>query len=125
MTDALDLANRFFTSIEAGDLDTVREVFAPDAITTTNFGGDSDVDQTIKVMGWLHRKSEGLRYEIVRREAIEGGFLQEHVLRATAPDGTEVAMPACIVATVDDGHITKLREYLDPTHVEPLSRKPA
>ena len=35
--------------------------------------------------------AEGLRYEIVRREALEGGFLQQHVLRGTAADGTYAA----------------------------------
>ncbi len=53
---------------------------------------------------------------------IPGGFLQEHVLHGTAPDGTAVAMPACIIATVGDARISRMHEYLDPAGVAALSR---
>jgi ketosteroid isomerase-like protein len=52
---------------------------------------------------------------------IDGGFLQEHVLRGTAPGGQVVAMPACIIATVADGRITRIHEYLDPAGVAALT----
>jgi ketosteroid isomerase-like protein len=28
----------------------------------------------------------------------------------------EIALPACIIATVEGGHITRLDEYLDSAH---------
>ena len=49
------------------------------------------------------------------------GFLQEHVLRGTAPDGSEIAMPACLVVTVRDGRFLRIHEYLDASQVAALS----
>lgn len=122
MTDesTLDIADRFFKAIEAGDLDSVRSVLSDDAVIYSNFGGENGVDHTLKILGWLTRRADGLRYEITRRDEIEGGFLQEHVLTATAPNGTAISMPACVVVTMADGKIVRLHEYLDPSHVEPL-----
>jgi hypothetical protein len=44
------------------------------------------------------------------------------VLCGIAPDGTDIAMPACIVATVSDGLVTRMNEYLDPAGVAALAR---
>jgi len=78
---------------------------------------DGHVDR----LEWRIRKLADRRYEVKRRDAIPGGFLQEHVLHGTAPDGSTVAMPACIVAKVADGRITRMHEYLDPVGVRALS----
>ena len=75
----------------------------------------------MRLLGWLCAKLGDRRYDVSRRDVIPGGFLQEHVLCGTAPDGSAVAMPACIVATVADGRITRMHEYLDPVGVRALS----
>ncbi len=49
-----------------------------------------------------------------------GYGLQE--LRGTAPDGTTIAMPACLIVTIRDGRIARIHEYLDPSAVTALSR---
>jgi ketosteroid isomerase-like protein len=70
---------------------------------------------------WLCDHLADRRYDVTRRQVIDGGFLQEHVLRGTAPGGQVVAMPACIIATVVDGRITRIHEYLDPAGVAALT----
>ena len=42
------------------------------------------------------------------------------MLHGTAPDGSAVAMPACIIATVAGGRITGMHQYLDPAGVAAL-----
>lgn len=122
-TDPFDVADAMFAAIERADLDTLRSLYADDLVVWTNFGGDQDLDGTMKVLGWLTSRLAGAHYDVQRRERIEGGFLQEHVLRGTAPDGTEIAMPACVIATVtDDGRIARIHEYLDPNGVAALAR---
>jgi ketosteroid isomerase-like protein len=49
----------------------------------------------------------------VRREALKDGFLQQHVLEATLPDGTPWKMSACVVVRIENGLITRLDEYID------------
>jgi ketosteroid isomerase-like protein len=48
--------------------------------------------------------------------------VQRHVLRGTAPDGTELAMAACIWVAVEDGRVVRMDEYLDPAGVAALLR---
>ncbi len=61
-----------------------------------------------------------LRYEEVRRHATPTGFVQQHVLRGRAPNGTPLEVPACIVCAVAGGRITRLDEYLDSAQLEAL-----
>jgi ketosteroid isomerase-like protein len=122
-TGVLDLAERMFRAIEAGDLDTLRTIYADDFVAWSNFDdGTKDVDATLGVLGWLCHKLGDRRYDVSRRELISGGFLQQHVLRGTAPDGTAIAMPACVIATVADGRVVRVDEYLDPSALAALSK---
>lgn len=117
----LALADQMFRAIETGDLDALRAVYADDVVVWTNFDDtEHPLDRAMTIVGWLCSKLGDRHYEVKRRELITGGFLQQHVLRGTAPDGTVVAMPACIIGTVADGRITRVEEYLDPAGVAAL-----
>ncbi len=116
------LADTMFRAIEEGDLDTLRSLYADDIVVWANFDDrEQDLERSMKILGWMCAKLRDRRYEVKRREAIPGGFVQEHVLHGTAPDGTPVAMPACIIATVVDGRLTRIHEYLDPAGVAALA----
>jgi ketosteroid isomerase-like protein len=124
MTDdeTLALADRLFRDIEAGDLDDLREIYHPDIVVWANYDDrEHDLDGSMRLLGWLCAKLGDRRYDVRRRDVVPGGFVQEHVLRGIAPDGSPVAMPACIIATVADGRITRMHEYLDPMGVAALS----
>ena len=119
--DILALADRFVAAIEKRDVDTVRACYAPTARIWHNTDGKvQSVDDNIKGVHWIHKVLAGVRYDVKRRVAIPGGFLQEHVLRGTLPGGEAFAMPACVVCTVEGGVITALDEYLDSAHTRPL-----
>jgi ketosteroid isomerase-like protein len=51
------------------------------------------------------------------------GFLQQHVLEATLPDGTAWAMDACVVVRMKDGLIVRLDEYIDSAKAAELTPK--
>jgi ketosteroid isomerase-like protein len=118
---ALAVADQLFRAIVAGRVDLVAELYAADATIWHNHDG---VDQTpaenLRVLGWLVENLPGVRYDQIRRSATATGFVQQHVLHVTNPAGTDIAIPACIVATVDDGRITRLEEYLDSRHIDRL-----
>jgi ketosteroid isomerase-like protein len=121
-SEVLDLAERFMGAIQAGDAETVRACYAPDArIWHNNDGIEQTVDQNMKVLNWIARKLPGRHYRVLSREALKDGFLQQHVLEATLPDGTAWAMPACVVVRMKDGAIIRLDEYLDSAHSAALS----
>ena len=121
-TEILALAERFMTAIQAGDVEGVRGCYASDArIWHNNDGLEQTVDQNLKVLSWIARKLPERHYRVLSREALKDGFLQQHVLEATLPDGTAWAMPACVVVRMKDGKVTRLDEYLDSAHSAALT----
>jgi ketosteroid isomerase-like protein len=109
-----ELVVRFFAALEAGDIGTLREIYAPDAVIWHNDDLiEQPVDENLKVLQGLHRAVSGLRYDIVRRTTAADGVLQQHVLRGRLANGTEVALHAAMYLQVRDGHITRIEEYLD------------
>lgn len=121
-TDHIAFAQRFIGAIQSGDTEAVRACYHPDArIWHNNDGIEQTVDQNLKVLGWMIRKLPDRRYRVTRLEALPDGFLQQHVLEATLPDGTPWSLDACVVVRVEDGLITRLDEYLDSARTDMLS----
>jgi ketosteroid isomerase-like protein len=117
----LELCQRFFAAVTAGDLDVVRAMYVSDAVIWhNNDGAAQSVDENLRVLRWATSRIAGFRYEDVRRTATASGFIEQHVLRGTAPNGEELRVPACIVCTVTDSRITRLDEYLDSAQIAAL-----
>jgi ketosteroid isomerase-like protein len=121
-TDAhLQLAERLFGAIMAGDIDAVRSLYAPDAVIWHNIDrAEQTADQNLRVLQWVVQHVRNLRYEEICRQRTANGFVQQHVLRGTAPNGQALDVPACMVGTVRDGRIVRLEEYLDSGHLAAL-----
>ena len=51
---------------------------------------------------------------------LDHGFVQQHVLRATARNGVEMVIPAILHIHCADGRITRVEEYLDPAQAAPM-----
>lgn len=113
----MTIADDLFAAIERGDVDAVRSIYAPDAVIWHNNDEvEQTVDQNLAVLRWVCANLADRSYEDVRRHEWDGGFVQQHVLRFTR-DGERRGVPACIVAAVADGRITRIDEYLDSAHV--------
>ena len=109
-----ELVAAFFAALEAGDIETLREIYAPDAVIWHNDDLiEQPVEENLKVLQGLHRVVSGLRYDITRRVPAPDGVLQQHVLRGTLPNGADVELHAAMYLQVRDGHISRIEEYLD------------
>lgn len=118
---SLEVAARLFEAIPRGDLEAVRAIYAPDAVIWHNYDGvRQSPDENLRVLAWVSKNVANMRYEEVQRQPTPTGFVQQHVLRGNAPNGTPLEVPACIVCTVVDGRVTRLDEYLDTAQVAPL-----
>ncbi len=114
-SDVLELASRFVAAIEEGDVEAARACLTPDAGIWHNFDDvTQSVDDNMKVLEWMKRNARSRHYEVRRVVPLEDGFLQQHVLRFETANGEHIAAHACVVATVKDGLITRIEEYLDP-----------
>ncbi|MFI0350821.1 nuclear transport factor 2 family protein [Actinomadura sp. 9N407] len=120
------LADRFVAAITAGDVDTLRSLYAPGALIWHNGpgeggGAEQGVEDNLRTLRWLSRNLEGFRYEEIRRDPLPDGYVQRHVLRGTLPDGEPIEMAACLFVTVDgDGRIARIEEYADTRGGDPL-----
>jgi ketosteroid isomerase-like protein len=113
-TEVLAFARRFVAAIQGGDADAVRACYASDAKIWHNIDNvEQTVDQNMKSLNWFVRKLPDRLYTVQRLEALKDGFMQQHVLSATLPDGTAWKMSACVVVRMAHGKITRLDEYID------------
>ena len=120
--DYTAFAGRFISAIQAGDAEAVRACYAPDARIWHNHDGlEQTVEQNIKALKWFVRNLPDRFYRVQRVEPLSDGFLQQHVLEATLPDGTVWAMDACVVVRMEGGLIVRLDEYLDSAKANALS----
>lgn len=112
------LAKRFFDSIEAGDIETVKDCYTDDAVIWHNFdrAEQSRADNIATLTGMVGRLSDR-EYGERRVIVFDGGFVQQHVLSATRKDGQRLSMPGILVCQVRDGRICRIDEYLDSADV--------
>jgi ketosteroid isomerase-like protein len=112
------LARRFFDAVERGDIDTVFATYSPGARIWHNTDGVEQTrdDNAATLNGFVRRISNRV-YDDRRLSVFEGGFVHQHKLRGTRPDGVAVSLDACIVCAVEDGRITRLDEYFDSAQV--------
>jgi len=115
--EILDLAERFFLALEAGDMETVRGLYAPDARIWQNserieLSREENMASVAVLVGGSHSRL----YEIIRREPFPGGFFQQHVLRVESHAGETFELAACVVCLIEDGRIVRMDEYNDSVH---------
>lgn len=119
--ETFDFAEKFIGAIQSGDVATVRACYAPDAKLWHNSDRiEQTVDQNMAVLDWFIKTLPDRNYRVIRREALSDGFLQQHVLEATLPDGTAWSMDACCVIKIENGLIIRLDEYLDSGQAKAL-----
>lgn len=117
--DNLEIAERFFSAVEAGRWDVVRSVVSPDAVIWHNYDQtEKGVDVLVGTLTWVSQNVRGKRYDRVSRAKTPNGFVQQHVVTGTSPAGIDFLMPSCVVATIDNGRITRINEYVDSRHLQ-------
>jgi ketosteroid isomerase-like protein len=128
-SETLALAARFVAALEAGDFDTMRDCYAPDAVIWHNTDGlqspGQDREANIRVLAWMRRQLKTYRYDVQRREVTSDGFFQQHVLRGETHLGEILALAAVVICRVSEGRITRLDEYLREADAEVLVRAAA
>src|SRR6187551_2867172 len=107
------LARQLFDAFEGADTDAVRALCAPTATFSQNGAEPNSIDGLLAFSGAIARAIPDQHYDHIVTSETPEGFVEEHHFAGTLADGTAILIPACVVATVVDGRITSLREYLD------------
>lgn len=120
------LVDRFFIAIEENDMDAVEAIYSPDALIWHNYDPieartDKSLSQSVadnlKLLGALPRLIIDIHYNVWYQEKTGHGFIRQHIVQGTTPDGERVCIPVCVVIEVEAGRIAKLYEYLDSSHL--------
>jgi len=117
----VEIARRLIDAIGRGDIAAVEALYADDMTGWRNVDGrELSKRQMLKVVRFLASDVKDLRYDDVRIQPTATGYVQQHVLRATAPDGSPVEVPACLVVSVSGRAIRRIDEYMDSAALAPL-----
>jgi len=113
MDENSSVAQRFFAAAAQGDADQLRALCAPGFEARRNGGPPAGIDALIAVSAAIRAVAPDFRYEHAVRSATATGFVEEHEVRCTLPDGTPLHLSVCVVGEVVAGKVSALREYLD------------
>ena len=115
------VADRFFGAVEKGDVETVKEIYSPDARIWHNFDNYASTrEENLGVLKWVGNHVENFRFEEVRRSYLPGAFLQQHVIRGRDEAGNEINCPAILKVDVKGDNITRIEEYFDASQMPEL-----
>ncbi len=115
-----DLAERFFTASAGGDTAAMTALCAEDVVVRQNSGPSLGLRALTGLAGAVKKAAPDFRYENAVRYDTGAGFVEEHDVCGTLADGTTFRMAVCVVATVAEGLITSMHEYLDTADAQPL-----
>ncbi len=114
------IADRFFSAIEKGDIDSVEALYADDLVVwhsnrplDERSSGQSK-SENLRLLRHVCDFIDGIHYEILDRQLTETGFVQQHIFRGRSKTGHEVALPVAIIFVIKAGKIVRIDEYMDP-----------
>ncbi len=111
---ALDAGARLFWTVEHGDLDDLRTIFAEGAVVWHNTDDAlTDVETTIRNLKAIRGVATEFRYVDIRRQPTPGGFVQQHTLIVKTPDGRNIRDLCCCICRVENGRIAHMDAYHD------------
>jgi ketosteroid isomerase-like protein len=122
MTAALEAALAVLEVLATGDPTAADHVLAPEAVLWHNDGnGEAPARQGFAAASGLHRMVDGLRVDVLMAEPLPAGAVMRFEVRGTVRNtGADLCARNCMFATVVDGQITRVDEYLDPTFLGQL-----
>lgn len=126
MSESFKVTDRFFSAIEAGDIDALKSIYHPNVVVWHNTDGlkhketGQSREDNLALLRVLTNLISHWKYDIWYREATESGVVQQHTLRGRLPSGEDLAIPVCIVFQIVDDLIVRLDEYIDSAHTQPM-----
>lgn len=111
--DNAEIAKQLFAALAGQDEAAVRHLCAPDMCVRQNNGRPMSLETLLRFNAAVGRVVTDFRYEDAVRSATATGFVEEHAVRGTLPDGKALELAVCVVDSVKDGRVTDVREYVD------------
>lgn len=114
-TEALEVVDRFFGAIAAGDIDGVRDCYASDAQIWHNFDNIAQTpEENLQLLSYVADNWVNFRFEDIRQWVVEDGIIRQHMMRGEGPDGAPFETSAMLLLQIANGKIFRIEEYFDP-----------
>lgn len=121
---ALAAGYRLFDTVENGNLEDLHQIFAPGALVWHNTDDAlTDIPTTIRNLETIRAGATEFRYEDIRRSPTPEGFVQQHTLIVTMPDGRAIRDMCCCICTVTNGRIERMDAYHDSAATGAMAHK--
>jgi uncharacterized protein len=112
---------KLLNAIEAGDTKLMQGLYWPNAEIWRNTDGIvRGVKDSVAIVKTFVENFSNIKFEEQRLEAFSNGFVQQHRMTATAPDGSAISLHSCMVFRVKDDKIVRHDEYFDATMFAPV-----
>lgn len=109
-----EVAEAIFDAIERGDMETLASLWADDIeVWHSNDEVVQDKAQNLAVIAWMVENTASVDYRDIVRDLTATGFVQRHTLSLAFADGRTADLPVAIFASVRDGQVTRIDEYID------------
>jgi ketosteroid isomerase-like protein len=113
---------RFLKAIEDCNETALHEVYRDDIVIWHSFtNATMTKDASIAMLAGLWRAGVRIRYVLDDQLVAENRGVRRHRVEATARGGRRTVMHVAMFATVEDGQISRLDEYVDSKEVEAFS----
>lgn len=114
--EGLAAAEKLTCAIASLNPDVFAEIYADDAVIWHGATGQAQTkEENVAFLDLIFALVSDMGYKDITRLSTPEGFVQHHRLTGTFKDGTPIpGLNACIVARVENGQITDLREFFDP-----------
>lgn len=87
------VGDALFGAIEHSDTAAIAALFDDDvAVWHAGDRRDNDRPRALQVIEWFIGSTTERNYEILDRQLFEGGFVQQHILRATGTTGAVISL---------------------------------
>ncbi len=113
----LDIAEQFTAAFKALDADAFGALYADDVVVwhNTDMQSQTKAENLASVTAILSNAACA-SYDSIVRTRTDLGFVQQHIVNLQLKDGRRIPpIAACLVFRIEDGLISRLDEYLDPT----------
>ena len=122
MTDHIKIARAVFDAFQTNDIEAVSRLCADNFQGSQNGNPGMDRASLIGFLGAVHAKVNDFRYEDIVCSATPDGFVEEHTVKGTLPDGEQFSLRLCVIGSITNGKVTQLREYLDTVGAAGLAK---
>lgn len=118
----LRVADELTNAITSGDVDTLTQIYAADAVVWHNTDElEQTRDELLAGLDSLHRAA-AVRIDVIDRAPVSNGFVQTQRWTLTGHRGQTVRFPSAFWVTLDDqDRVVRLDEYIDGAALRALA----